>query len=175
MSRYPNFRFFTISGSNTSYDYYNDGGSSSLIRDVGEACKPESIDLCISTSLFTHLNPTESRTNLRAIASALKQDGVAFITAFVVDRPTRWIMKGGRSVFQFETIAEPGCYFEKADDPRYAVAYELDRLGGLLADEGLYIEKCMFGSWPGRHRAATMQDILIVRRLADKPWQAPVV
>jgi hypothetical protein len=68
-------------------------------------------------------------------------------------------------LFQFAHHLEHGLYTERAEDPRYAVAFEFDWAAAALAARALYIDRCFYGSWSGRHHAASMQDILIVRKM----------
>lgn len=51
--RYPNFSFVTLQQDNPAYDTWRHEGTSRTIASLEEACAPETIDLCIATSLFT--------------------------------------------------------------------------------------------------------------------------
>jgi SAM-dependent methyltransferase len=162
---YPNFTFLTLDQSNPSYDSIRREGTSRVIKTLDEACEPASVDLCIATSLFTHLDINMSRTTLAAMSRLMAPDGRAFITAFLIDPAVRMLIGQGRSFYQFEHNNGDGTYVQSADRPLEALAYDADLFGQLLMEQGLYIERTLLGKWPGRPFYAAGQDILIVRKV----------
>ncbi|HXE03786.1 MAG TPA: class I SAM-dependent methyltransferase, partial [Methyloceanibacter sp.] len=100
-SHYPNFRFLTIDQKNSFYDTFRAKGIADISA-VSEVCGERSIDLCIATSLFTHLTAKDTRNYLSAIQSVLKPDGRAVVTFFVLDATTRALMQGGHPSFGFK-------------------------------------------------------------------------
>lgn len=167
--QYPNFHFLTLLQSNTSYDHCRDGITAD-IAEITDAAPAASTDLCIATSLFTHLDASEAAKNLAAINHFLAPNGRAFITLFLLDAAT-WPMirrqpAGGMTHFRFaHRIDKRGVYVERAEEPRYAVAFEFSFLADLLAAAGLYVERVLYGAWPGRPHWVSFQDILVLRKL----------
>jgi SAM-dependent methyltransferase len=166
-SRYKSSEFYLLGHSNQSYDWYRRGeqimGEISSIDDV---CGAGTADLCIATSLFTHLNADEARENLKSIGRALKTDAAAFLTFFILDPPTRLALKYNRSNLTFSHDGDhPGTFVEKKDVPSFAVAFTPDLIGSMLADTGFYIDRILFGIWSGRPIGTSFQDVIIARKM----------
>ena len=164
-SRYPNFTFMIHDQDNSSYNRYKSRGSSPVISSIIEHFPPISVDRVISTSLFTHLDTKMADNVLKSISHVLKSDGCALITAFLIDESTWHLIQRGPAAFSFKTKLEEGVYMENIHEPLGAVAFELDHFIGLLLQSGLYIDRILFGAWSGRTKAASGQDVLIIRKL----------
>lgn len=163
---YPNFNFVTLDQSNPAYDRIRHEGISRVIRSLDEACEPSTVDLCIATSLFTHLDADMARVTLAAMSRLMAPDGRAFITMFLIDPAVRTLISQGRSAYQFEHSHSKGVYAQKADRPLEALAFDAGHFGQLLMEQGLYIERALYGSWPGRPYHVSGQDILVIRKTA---------
>lgn len=164
---YPNFRFVTLEQSNPSYDALRGKSTSRTIRTLAEAAAPDSIDLCIATSLFTHLDTGMARTTLAAMSRLMASNGRAFVTAFLIDDAARALIRRGRSAFQFAHAYGEGTNAQSLEDPLAALAFDADHFARLLTEQGLYVERALYGSWPGRPHHASGQDILILRKMPD--------
>lgn len=163
-SQYGNFRFLTARQSNQSYDYYRPDNSGDIAT-IDDACSEASIDLCIATSLFTHLSVPEAIQSMTSITRALKPDGRVFATFFLLDGGTRAIMRRSDRPFSFSHELSPGVFVERKKEPSYAVGFEVGVLAALLARAGLYVERILYGNWSGRPHHASFQDILILRKI----------
>ena len=147
---YPNFNFVTLDQSNPQYDSIRHEGASRVIHSLDEACEPSTVDLCIATSLFTHLNTDMARATLAAMSRLMAPDGRAFVTAFLIDAAVRTLIAQGRSAYQFEYAYGEGAYIQMIDRPLAALAFDANHFGKLLIEQELYIERTLYGSWPGR-------------------------
>jgi SAM-dependent methyltransferase len=79
----PNFEFYVRNQANPSYDYFiekHDG-----INSISDVVPAGSIENCIATSLFTHMDYPDAVAMLKEIARSLKPDGLLFMTCFVKD------------------------------------------------------------------------------------------
>jgi SAM-dependent methyltransferase len=166
-SRFPNFRFFCLDRANSKYESFR---AAEVATDPGVApsipavVQEASIDLCIATSLFTHLDAATADEYLGYIARALKPDGRAFLTFFLLDDATRAMMAHGRPVFRFpHASAHAGVTLENPDSPGDVAAFESGLLATLLEKHGLYIDRLLNGSWADRGGAAAFQDVTILR------------
>ena len=164
---YPNFTFLTLEQGNPGYDSIRHAGTSRTIRTLADACAPATVDLCIATSLFTHLDTGMARTTLAAMGRLMAPDGRAFVTAFLIDPAVRALIRRGRGAFQFDHPHGDGTYAQSLAEPLAALAFDADHFTGLLTEQGLYIERALYGSWPGRPHHASGQDILIIRKIPD--------
>ena len=50
-----------------------------------------------------------------------------------------------------------GTYAQALAEPLAALAFDADHFAGLLTEQGLYIERALYGSWPGRPHHASGQ------------------
>ena len=166
--RFPNFSFATLRRDNPAYDQWRHEGASPVIASLEEACAPQTIDLCIATSLFTHLDTDMARETLSAIRRALAPDGRALISLFLLDPGVRALIRLGRAAFQFEHAYGEGAYVHDPAGPLGALAFTFDHFVRLLAEQDLYIERVLYGNWPGRPHYVSGQDILIVRRMPGR-------
>ncbi len=110
--RYPNFSFVTLQRDNPAYDPWRHEGASRTIASLEEACAPGAVDLCIATSLFTHLDSDMARETLGAMRRALAKDGRALISLFLLDPGVRALIRDGRAAFQFEHEYGEGAYVQ---------------------------------------------------------------
>jgi hypothetical protein len=95
----------------------------------------------------------------------LRPNGIAFITAFIIEPEDRaWVMnKYGNNADDFAIYTE---------DDTYVDAYiELAAMRAIIAESGLTLCRFIPGSWPGeearpmKSKALNPQDILILKKL----------
>ena len=163
--RYPNFSFVTLQRDNPAYDTWRHEGTSQTIASLKEACAPGTVDLCIATSLFTHLDTDMARETLGAMKSAMVPGGRVLISLFLLDPGVRALIRKGRAAFQFEHEYGEGAYVQNPSGPLGALAFTFDHFVRLLTEQEFYIERVLYGNWPGRPHYVSGQDILIVRKL----------
>ena len=106
-----------------------------------------------------------ARKTLKAMRHALAPDGRALISLFLLDDGVRALIRKGGAVFQFEHRHGEGVYVQSRQGPLHALAFTFDHIVRLLTEQDLYIERTLYGRWPGRPHHVSGQDILIVRRM----------
>ncbi|MGH7056350.1 MAG: class I SAM-dependent methyltransferase [Acetobacteraceae bacterium] len=162
-SRFPNFRFLLSGASNQTYERFGAGSNGG-----DPEADPRAFDLAIALSLFTHLDQSVARKNLAMISRALRPNGRAFLTFFLLDAPTREIMRTGEPLFRFANqIDAAGAFCENGGDPMGAVAYETTLVLSMLADVGLYVDRIVYGGWPGR-TSDGFQDAIVARPITTR-------
>lgn len=162
-ARFPNFNFATIDKGNQFYDFLRGGKPHATVSRLSEVCAARSIDLCIATSLFTHLGVDETIEYLADIRRALKPDGRAILTFFILEPSTRELIQSGLPLFRFPHTAPDGTYVEYKDSPLHAVAFDAPHLYQLIANAGFYVAKIQYGNWVARRGSANFQDVVILR------------
>lgn len=166
--RFWRFRFVLRDQMNASYEPFigKRGPAGRGIRLIREACPDDSIDLAIAVSLFTHLEFGPARAMLREIAFALRQEGRAFLTFFVVDDEVRAAQARGAAHFAFRSAGPDGLTLvENTERPTDVAGYARDTLDALFAETGLAIERVIRGNWSGLTFAETLQDAVVARRI----------
>ncbi|HKP04836.1 MAG TPA: class I SAM-dependent methyltransferase [Chthoniobacterales bacterium] len=163
--RFPRFKFLLSNESNRTYDAWRPEGGEIGIAKLAEAVAPQSIDLAISISLFTHLDFAPAVEMLTSIYHALKNGGRAFVTVFVLDAEAASRIEGGRAAFSFKHRTPTGELFaEKSDDPTFAVAFDGDLLTKLVRSANLRLERHIRGYWSTGGPGEIFQDVLILRK-----------
>jgi SAM-dependent methyltransferase len=115
------------------------------------------------TSVFTHMLPDDIRTYLREIRRTLRKDGRCFATFFVLDPEAEALMKAGKSTLEFAHEHPDGCLTQYLDVPENAIAYREPQLREMIRAAGLEIAQLHRGSWPGRTRFLSYQDVCLLR------------
>jgi hypothetical protein len=101
------------------------------------------------------------------VARTLKPGGTALMTFFLLNEESRRLKETARSKFRFLYPYGRGLLVEDPDRPEGAVAYPEQRVRSTLRASGLEVQQILLGSWCGRERAVSGQDIVIARRATD--------
>jgi cyclopropane fatty-acyl-phospholipid synthase-like methyltransferase len=163
---HPGFQFITLAVPDSRAPRDISQSRAKVITDLGEAYRPGDVDLCLATSLFTHVGPATFRSYLAHIGKALKPDGRAYITAFLIDPTTREVIECLKPNLTFRHVyEEEGFYLEDPAMVWHAVGVSFEMLRRIAADADLYVERVLFGRWPGRPSGADYQDIVVLRKV----------
>jgi hypothetical protein len=131
------------------------------------------IDLALCISLFTHLDFVKALEILTTIYHALRNNGRAVVTLFILDAGVLRDIEGQRAAFSFKHRTPSGKLFaEKTDDPTFAVAYDMKRLDELIASAGFQLEHRVTGYWSTGVPGEMYQDALILRKTQTTPAPA---
>ena len=155
-ARYPNFRFTHADIENTQY---NPGGGIRADRfqfPYGDAA----FDLVLLKSVFTHLQRPAFEQYLSEIRRMLAPGGHTIASFLLLnDESAEHIRRGASSVvFPFQG---EGCRLFDERTPEYLVAHDEQSVRDVAAAHGLAIESIAYGSWCGRPRFLSYQDLVI--------------
>lgn len=159
--QFPNFRFHHV-------DVYNQ-----LYNAVGKVKASEyqfpfadnSFDYVFLTSVFTHMLPTDVEHYLSEIGRVLKSGGRALITYFLLNDESLQLLESGKSAIKFVPYLS-NCRTERLDNPTCAIAYDEAHVRQSHAAVGLSItEPIYYGSWSGREKYTSYQDITLSTKL----------
>lgn len=151
---FPNFRFHFVDLHNKRY---NRGRISA--EQYRFPFPDQSFDFVFLTSVFTHMQKKDVAHYLTEIARVLAPEGRAFLTAFLLDEPTRALIADGKSYHTFRHDLD-GCYTDNAAVPEAAVAYDADDLFGLIRNAGLRVSHVANGEWRGEP-GLSWQDVIV--------------
>jgi len=124
-------------------------------------------DIIVAKSLFTHMLPDELSLYFEAVAANLTADGKAMLTFFLLNEDQSRLEALSRNQIAFlppEGDSTHRIRYQNA--PTAAVAYQEKTLAVRLALAGLQVVETRYGSWSGRDDGLSLQDILIVSRIA---------
>jgi len=158
--RFPNFRFAHADIYNKRYNPHSRTPASQYVFPYGDS----SFDFVFLTSVFTHMLPIDVENYLRQISRVMKSSGTCFATFFLVNEESGALIKTEKILLDFKF--EFGDYFTTdAVVPESAIAYNEHFIRGLYSKTGLRIEDPVhYGSWCGRKRFLSFQDIVLARK-----------
>lgn len=158
-SRHPHFCFRHVP---VYSRYYNRGGTVSPER-FEFPYPAASFDFAFLTSVFTHMRTPGLRRYLGEVRRVLKPGGRFLSTFFLLNEESRRLIREGRSS---QNIVYPWgkCYVARLLSPDFAVGYDESLLERWLRAEEFEIMSRHPGSWCGRDKGLSYQDVLVIRR-----------
>lgn len=173
-AQYSNFNFTYADIYN---EFYNPNGSikSSEFQFPYDS---EYFNFIFLISVFTHMFDDELQVYLSEISRVLKIGEICFITYFILNDESLMLMKKGKSAFDFKHHYQ-GCFISNKKRPGNAVAYEGNYLKKVYKENGLQIEKILYGTWRRKEESlpilngksymspyfTTLQDIVIAKKV----------
>ena len=122
----------------------------------------DTFDLVFAMSVWTHLQENEFRHYLSEISRALKKDGTAIISVFLLDHPRSPSNKFRQWDFS-EPLTEGFFTTPWAPEPEAAIAVTRQALEAALAKSNLHLRKVIPGTWR-KASGLYFQDFLIITR-----------
>jgi SAM-dependent methyltransferase len=158
--RYPNFQFQHADVRN---DDYNPGGRYRSST-YSFPYKDMDFDFVFLTSVFTHMFPADMERYLDEIHRVLKPGGASFITFFLMNEESQGLIAKGLSARNFIHKLD-GCFTTRVDNPEAAIAFDEKYMRSALEQRGMSVsEPIHFGSWCGRPKFLSYQDIVIAQK-----------
>ncbi|MEA2174987.1 MAG: hypothetical protein QOD00_2579 [Blastocatellia bacterium] len=153
---YPNFHFQHIDVLN---QLYNPQGRI-LPGDYQFPFEDESFDFVTLGSVFTHMFAPELTNYLAQVNRVLKRGGRCQITYFLLNDESLRLVATGRSTIDFK-FAYDVYRIASQESPEGAVAYNEQWIRDLYSSTGLQIRRLDYGSWCGRERYLSYQDLIL--------------
>lgn len=160
-ARRPDFRFAHADVVNGEY---NPGGRLAG-SDYVFPLEDERADLAVATSVFTHLLPDDAGPYFKEIARVLRPDGVAFVTAFIVDSAAAARLAAGASPYRMSRLGG-GVWATDVSAPEAGTGYDEARILALTAQAGLAPVEIRRGYWSDGATGWNHQDAIILKRAA---------
>ncbi len=158
--RFPNFNFQLSDVYNRMYNPTSLVKASAYRFPYGNG----EFDFAFLTSVFTHLLPEDLTHYFSEIVRVMKPGGRCFITYFLLNAESLGLLAERRSTQDFRFQLD-GCMTTDQKTPESAVAYEEAFITGLYQEHGLKVETPIsYGSWCGRKRYVTYQDIVVAEK-----------
>jgi SAM-dependent methyltransferase len=169
--RCPHFRFQVADLFNRSYNPQGRCQARTYTFPFPDA----SFDLVYLTSVFTHMLPEELENYLYEISRVLKRGSKCLITYFLLNDESAALLAAGQSQYDFKH--KKGVYRTiTMHRPEDAVCYDEPFVVRLYEKYGLAIDgPIRYGSWSGRARFLSHQDIIVATKLGSAPALKPSV
>ena len=156
----PKFGNFRFQHSDVYNKHYNPDGKVQA-RDYRFPFENDFFDFVFLTSVFTHMVPEDMENYMREIVRVLKPDGKCLVTFLLLNEESADLIRAGKSKYDF--AHDMGGYFTtRPTDPEAAIAYEEASVLRRLDLSGLdVVQPVRYGSWCGRARHLSYQDIVV--------------
>jgi ubiquinone/menaquinone biosynthesis C-methylase UbiE len=157
--RFPNFQF-------RKFDVYNGryhpGGAleASEFRFPYEA---ECFDLVLLISVFTHMRAHGICNYLDEVRRVLRPGGRCLATCFLLNEESRLLIGAGKSSLNLVHPLAGGFTIDRKV-PERAIGFEEAQVLGWIADRGFTLRTRNYGSWCGRRRFLSYQDLLVYQK-----------
>lgn len=151
----PGYRFHHADLANA---LYNPRGRLNPL-DYRFPCEDASIDVSLSTSVYTHMIPAEVAHYLSETARVTRNGGRAYATAFLDDADSRAARAAGRAMFAFDHAIE-GARIESREEPTLAVLLAPSLFEDVLTKAGAREVRFIPGAWRGCE-ADDLQDRVV--------------
>jgi len=158
-TRRPHFNFRLA---NIYNHHYNPGGNVQA-KDFIFPYEDDSFDLVFLTSVFTHMQTEEVRHYLKQIYRVLKYGGKCLCSCFLLNQESEKCIGEGKSGFNFVYELNE-CFTTHPDNPEAAIAFKESLLLNWIRESGFAAIGKYYGSWCGRNKYTSGQDILIVQK-----------
>lgn len=156
-SRFPNFHFHHAQLKNTLYSGAGDSAAKYRFP-----FPDKYFDFVYLTSVFTHLSPDDAENYLGEIKRALKKDGRALMSFYLMTEEYPMNRRKKRALVTFDYGANP-YWVNDPKVPEAVSAYDETFILGKIRDSGLSIDAIYYGGW-NNHKGLSFQDIVVVSR-----------
>ena len=158
----PRFRNFRFAHADLANSQYNPGGRlhAASFRFPYE---DGSFDLVVLKSVFTHLQGPAMWHYLTEIRRLLAPGGRTIASFMLLNDESSRCLERGESTMAFPFDGD-GCRLLDEGTPEYKVAHYEPALVVAAASSGLTIESIDYGSWCGRPRFLSYQDLVVFSR-----------
>lgn len=159
--RFPNFKFQVADIFNK---HYNPGGNSKA-SEYRFPFADDTFDFVFLTSVFTHMFPEDVENYLREISRVMKKGGRCLVTYFIFNRESSDLIGAGRSKIDFKSVTSEFYVMDK-DVPEDATCFTEEYIRKSYERFGIRIEEPIrYGSWCGREKSLSYQDIVVASKL----------
>jgi ubiquinone/menaquinone biosynthesis C-methylase UbiE len=162
--RYPNFRFLHIDVYNKSYNPQGTQKASGYRFPYPD----DSFDFVYLTSVFTHMVPADLQNYLSEIARVIKPGRRCLITYFLLETSSSEPVDPSTCTQDFRHEMD-GYRTVDREKPESATAYAEGWIRDCYLKRGLRIvEPIRYGSWCGRKKFLSYQDIVIGLKMVSR-------
>ncbi|CAG0993379.1 MAG: class I SAM-dependent methyltransferase [Rhizobiaceae bacterium] len=161
-ARHPDFTFIH----HDIHDTLHNPEGTLHAKDIYLPSADKSVDLILLYSVFTHMMGDEIAHYLREFRRILKPTGRVFATCFLVNQPILDVIRASEKPswnLRFPHVFGNG-YINSDKEPRGAVAFDEDVFFRMVEENGLALEKVLWGQWSSqRQTPSSGQNAVILK------------
>jgi SAM-dependent methyltransferase len=158
--RHPHFRFQLADVANAFYQE-RAAKPASLYRFPYD---DDTFDVTVLASVFTHMLEKDMMNYLGEVARTLRPGGTAVMSFFLRNDESEAMKEVTGREFRWRRYGLSGIRVLDRKHPEGGVSYPERTVRAALRSKGLQLQQILFGSWCGRLRAASGQDIVVARK-----------
>ena len=158
--RHPHFRFQLANVANTFYQARGAARASQYRFPYDD----NAFDVVALTSVFTHMLRDDMMNYLGEVVRTLKPGGIAVMSFFLNNEESRAMKDVTRPEFRWRRYGLSGIRVLDRKHPEGGVSYPEPTVRDALRRKGLELQQILFGSWCGRLRPVSGQDIVVARK-----------
>jgi ubiquinone/menaquinone biosynthesis C-methylase UbiE len=166
--KYPNFEFQLIDVYNKHYNPDGNQRASGYRFPFPD----RSFDFVTLGSVLTHMLPRDTENYLAEVRRVLKREGRCLISWFLLNPESDARIRATKSTLNFIYPVEDVCRTTNPADPESAIGYDEAYVLGLYERCGLEVKDWVYyGSWCGRARFLSYQDLILASPSSGAIWQ----
>jgi ubiquinone/menaquinone biosynthesis C-methylase UbiE len=155
----PRFAFHHLDVRNGMYNPNGLSSADAVVLPV----EPQSFDVVLLKSVFTHMRPHEVRNYLHQVQAVLSPTGTCLATFFLLNDAQQTYEASGLSHMTF-AFGNDEMRYAVRDVPEIAVAYRDESVAEMVDEADLKTEHIYYGSWSGRPDGLSYQDIALLTK-----------
>lgn len=159
-TQYPNFHF---DHSNIFNKSYNPKGAISS-SEYNFNYSNDFFDFVYLTSVFTHMLKEDMEHYLKEINRVLKPGGRCLITCFLINKESLMLIKEGKASQNLRLQIDEVSYVKDSEIPESAIGFDEEWVLQLLNTTSFETISKHYGSWCGREKYKSYQDIMIIQK-----------
>jgi SAM-dependent methyltransferase len=156
--KYPNFHFTHADVYNRHYNPKAEVSGETFSFPY----QSSQFDFAFAKSVFTHMTPPAVQQYLRETARVVKAGGTTVITAFLINRESTELIAAGKSSLALSPAGQHWVLDPKF--PETAVGLQEADFVKWCKAAGFQVKQIAYGSWCGRTRYLSYQDIISLSR-----------
>ncbi len=157
---FPNFHFRHVNVWNSFYNPQGNIHSSAF-------CFPyekSEFDFVLLTSVFTHMHLQDIHQYLTEIYRVLRTGGRCLLTCFLMTDETKKLIEEKKSTQELIHPLNEHSYVHSLENPEASIGHDEQAMREVITKAGFEIKKILRGSWCGRKKFISYQDILILSK-----------
>lgn len=125
----------------------------------------ELFDFVFLTSIFTHMLSMETKNYLREVFRVLKRGGRCLATFALINDEYFALASEKKTPIVFKKLPSDECYTDNPNDPEGFIGFDEQYVREMYSKVGFQlVEPILYGSWCGRERFLSYQDIVLAKK-----------
>ena len=161
--KYPNFHFEQSDIYNKTY---NPNGKE-LSSEYKFKYENDFFDFVFLTSVFTHMRTNDLSRYFEEISRVMKPNARCLMTFFLINNESRQLIEQNKSTQELIFEMDQYSIAKNKETPEHAIGFNENFIVKLFKKNKLQIQGTYYGSWCGREKYMSYQDIIVASKNID--------